>query len=177
MTVGMVVTFVVSVQRFFDPIRDLVLQYTQLQRAMAGGERIFEVLDTKPEIQDAPDAFELADVRGEVVFDHVSFAYVPEVPILRDFNLHVLPGETVAFVGPTGAGKTTVTSLVARFYDVTDGRILVDGHDIRQVKRQSLARRMGMVLQEPFLFSGTVLENIGYGRPDPPQEEVERAAP
>jgi ATP-binding cassette subfamily B protein len=176
MTVGMVVTFVLSVQRFFDPVRDLVLQYTQLQRAMAGGERIFEVLDTKPDIEDAADAVELADVRGEVVFDHVSFQYVPDVPILRDFNLHVLPGETVAFVGPTGAGKTTVTSLVARFYDVTDGRILVDGHDIRHVKRQSLARRMGLVLQEPFLFSGTVLENILFGRPDATPEEAERAA-
>lgn len=176
MLVGTVVTFALMVQRFFDPVRDLVLQYTQLQRAMAGGERIFEVLDTVPEIQDAPDALELEDVRGEVAFDNVNFAYVEDVPVLRDFNLHVRPGETVALVGPTGAGKTTVTALVVRFYDVTGGRVLIDGHDIRQVKRQSLARRMGLVLQEPFLFSGTVLENIRYGRPDASEAEVEQAA-
>jgi ATP-binding cassette subfamily B protein len=176
MEAWIVVTFALSVQRFFDPVRDLVLQYTQLQRAMAGGERIFEVLDTVPEIQDAPDAEELADVRGEVVFEHVGFEYVPGVPVLRDFSLTVRPGETVALVGPTGAGKTTVTALVARFYDVTEGRVLIDGHDIRAVKRQTLARRMGIVLQEPFLFSGTVLENIRYGRPDATDDEVERAA-
>jgi ATP-binding cassette subfamily B protein len=164
------------VQRFFDPVRDLVLQCTQLQRAMAGGERIFEVLDTEPEIQDAADAVELEDVRGEVTFDHVNFEYTEGVPILRDFSLQVNPGETVALVGPTGAGKTTITALVARFYDVTDGTLLVDGHDIRKVKRQSLARRMGLVLQEPFLFSGTVLENVCYGRPDATREEAERAA-
>ncbi len=176
MTYGTLVVFVLSVQRFFDPVRDLVLQYTQLQRAMAGGERIFEVLDTVPEIQDAEDAIELEDVRGEVVFDNVSFEYVEGVPVLRDFDLRVRPGETVALVGPTGAGKTTVTALVARFYDVTAGRLLIDGHDIRAVKRQSLARRMGLVLQEPFLFSGTVLENIRYGRPNASEEEVGQAA-
>ena len=176
MSVGIVVTFALSVQRFFDPVRDLVLQYTQLQRAMAGGERIFEVLDTVPEIQDAEDAVELEDVRGEVEFDDVGFHYIEGVPILRDFSLHVRPGETVALVGPTGAGKTTITALVARFYDVTSGRLLIDGHDIKAIKRQSLARRMGLVLQEPFLFSGTVLENVRYGRPDASQEDAERAA-
>src|SRR3970282_842063 len=160
-----VVTFTLAVQRFFDPVRDLVLQYTQLQRAMAGGERIFEVLDTVTELQDAEDAVELEDVRGEVALEDVNFEYVPDVPVLRDFSLHVRPGETVAMVGPTGAGKTPVTALVARFYDVTSGRLLIDGHDIRKVKRQSLARRMGLVLQEPVLFSGTVLENIGHSRP------------
>jgi len=176
MSIGTVVFFALSVQRFFDPVRDLVLQYTQLQRAMAGGERIFEVLDTVPEIQDAEDALELEDVRGEVEFDNVGFHYIEEVPILRDFSLHVRPGETVALVGPTGAGKTTITALVARFYDVTSGRLLIDGHDIKAIKRQSLARRMGLVLQEPFLFSGTVLENVRYGRPDASQEDAERAA-
>ena len=176
MTIGTLGFFALSVQRFYEPIRDLVMQYTQLQRAMAGGERIFEVLDTKPEIEDAEDALELEDVRGEVAFEGVTFAYVEGQPVLRDFNLHVRPGETVAFVGPTGAGKTTVTALVARFYDVTEGRILVDGHDVRAVRRQSLARRMGLVLQEPFLFSGTVGENIRYGRPGATDEEVETAA-
>ncbi len=171
-----VVFFALSVQRFFDPIRDLVLQYTQLQRAMAGGERIFEVLDTQPEVQDAPDAVDLEDVRGEVEFDHVGFRYVPDVPVLQDFSLHVQPGETIALVGQTGAGKTTITALVARFYDTTEGRILIDGQDIRKVKRGSLARRMGLVLQEPFLFSGTVMENIMYGRADATPEQVIEAA-
>jgi ATP-binding cassette subfamily B protein len=176
MSVKVVVIFTLSVQRFFDPVRDLVLQYTQLQRAMAGGERIFEVLDTEPEIQDAADAVALDDIRGDVQFDDVSFEYVEGVPVLSNFSLHVQPGQTVAFVGPTGAGKTTITSLLGRFYDVTDGRILVDGHDIREVQRHSLARRMGLVLQEPFLFSGTVAENIRYGRPEATLPEVERAA-
>ena len=176
MSVGTFVFFTLMVQRFYEPVRTLTLQYTQLQRAMVGGERIFEVLDTVPEIQDAPDAIELEDVRGEVIFENVNHSYVEGVPVLKDFNLHVRPGETVALVGQTGAGKTTVTALIARFYDVTSGRVLVDGHDIRDVTRQSLARRMGLVLQEPFLFSGTVIANIRYGRPSASQEEAERAA-
>ncbi len=174
--IGVVVAFALLVQRFFDPVRDLVLQYTQLQRAMAGGQRVFEVLDTEPEIVDADGAVELPDVRGEVVFDHVNFEYLPGIPVLQDINLHVKPGETIALVGPTGAGKSTITSLVARFYDVTEGRLLIDGHDIRQIKRQSLARRLGIVLQDPFLFSGTVADNIRYGRLDAPDEDVVQAA-
>src|SRR3990172_2677025 len=153
--VGGVVAFALYVQPFFHPLLDLVLQYTQLQRAMAGGQRIFEVLDTEPEIVDADPAVDLPDVRGEVVFDHVNFEYVPGIPVLRDINLHVKAGETIALVGPTGAGKSTITSLVSRFYDVTEGRGLVDGHDIREIKRESLARRLGIVLQDPVLFSGT----------------------
>jgi ATP-binding cassette subfamily B protein len=176
MSPGIVVFFALSVQRFFDPVRDLVLQYTQLQRAMAGGERIFEVLDTDPEIKDAENAVELEDVRGEVVFEDVDFHYVEGVPILNGFSLHVNPGETIAIVGPTGAGKTTITALASRFYDVTGGRLLIDGHDIREIKQHSLARRMGLVLQEAFLFSGTVHENIAYGRPDASREDVETAS-
>jgi ATP-binding cassette subfamily B protein len=176
MTPGDIAAFALLVQRFYEPVRDLVLQYTQLQRAMAGGERIFEVLDTQPEIEDAADAVELEDVRGEVAFEDVSFNYVEDVPVLRNFNLTVQPGETTAFVGPTGAGKTTITALLARFYDVTGGRILIDGHDVRTIRRQSLARRMGLVLQEPFLFSGTVAENVGYGRPDASRDAIETAA-
>jgi ATP-binding cassette subfamily B protein len=176
LTVGVVVAFALYVQRFFDPVRDLVLQYTQLQRAMAGGQRIFEVLDTKPEIVDAEGAVELPDVRGGVEFENVSFNYVPEIRVLDDVNLRVKPGETVAIVGPTGAGKSTLTSLVARFYDVTEGRVLIDGHDIREIQRQSLARRLGIVLQDPFLFSGTVGENIRYGRLEATDEEVIQAA-
>jgi ATP-binding cassette, subfamily B, multidrug efflux pump len=174
--VGTIVAFALYVQRFFDPVRDLVLQYTQLQRAMAGGQRIFEVLDTKPEIVDADNAVELPDVRGEVVFEDVSFEYVPGIPVLDGINLHVAPGETVAIVGPTGAGKSTLTSLVARFYDVSSGRVLIDGHDIRDVHRQSLARRLGIVLQDPFLFSGGVADNIRYGRLDATDDDVVQAA-
>jgi ATP-binding cassette subfamily B protein len=174
--VGTIVAFALYVQRFFDPVRDLVLQYTQLQRAMAGGQRIFEVLDTKPEIVDADNAIELPDVRGEVEFDNVSFEYVSGAPVLDGINLHVKPGETVAIVGPTGAGKSTMTSLVARFYDVTGGRLLIDGHDIRKVQRHSLARRLGIVLQDPFLFSGTVADNIRYGRLDATDDDVVQSA-
>jgi len=169
-------SFTIYVTRFFDPIRDLVLQYTMLQRAMAGGERIFQVLDTEPRIQDRPDAIELEEVEGRVDFDHIDFHYVPGVPILRDVDLHVKPGETIAFVGHTGAGKTTITSLVSRGYEVTGGAIRIDGHDIRDVKRRSLTRHMGVVLQNPYLFSGTIRENIAYGRPEATQEAVESAA-
>ena len=176
LTIGVVIAFALYVQRFFDPIRDLVLQYTQLQRAMAGGQRIFEVLDTKPEIVDAEEAVELDDVKGEIVFDNVGFEYVEDVPVLDGINVRVKAGETVALVGQTGAGKSTLTSLVARFYDVTSGKLMIDGHDIRNIKRHSLARRMGIVLQDPFLFSGTVRENIRYGRLDATDEEIEEAA-
>ena len=174
--VGVVVAFALYVQRFFDPVRDLVLQYTQLQRAMAGGQRIFEVLDTKPEIVDADEAVELPDVQGEVVLEDVSFEYVPGIPVLDEINLRVEPGETIAIVGQTGAGKSTLTSLVARFYDVSAGRVLIDGHDIRDVQRHSLARRLGIVLQDPFLFSGTVDENIRYGRLEATDDDVVQAA-
>ncbi|RLC58011.1 MAG: ABC transporter ATP-binding protein [Chloroflexi bacterium] len=176
LTVGILIAFTLYVQQFFDPIRDLVLQYTQLQRAMAGGQRIFEVLDTKPEIVDAADAVDLPDIRGEVVFDNVSFEYVEGQMVLEEINLTVQAGETIAIVGPTGAGKSTLTSLVPRFYDVTEGRVLIDGHDIRKIKRDSIARRLGIVLQDPFLFSGTVRQNIRYGRLEASQEEVEEAA-
>src|SRR5205823_14468637 len=126
------------------------------QRAMAGGVRIFEVLDTKPEIVDAPDAVELDTVKGRVDFNHMTFEYIPDQPVLRDIDLHVQPGETIAFVGQTGAGKSTMISLISRLYEVTDGSITIDGVDVRKIKRASLVRQMGVVLQEPFLFSGTV---------------------
>ena len=174
--VGVVVAFALYVQRFFDPVRDLVLQYTQLQRAMAGGQRIFEVLDTRPEIVDADDALEMADIRGEVVFHQVGFEYVPGVKVLHDIDLRVRPGETVALVGPTGAGKSTLAALVARFYDVTRGRLFIDGIDIRRIRRCSLARRLGIVLQDPFLFSGTIRNNIRYGRLEATDPEIEEAA-
>jgi ATP-binding cassette subfamily B protein len=143
---------------------------------MAGGTRVFEVLDTKPEIVDAPDAVDLKEMRGEVEFDHVDFDYVEDVPVLRDINLKVEPGETIALVGSTGAGKTTFTALILRFYEVTRGRILIDGIDLKQIARRSLTRHTGVVLQDPFLFSGTVSENILYGRLDATQAEVVEAA-
>ena len=173
---GVLTAFTLFIGRFFDPIRDLVLQYTMVQRAMAGAERVFEVLDTVPHMVDKPDALELEEVQGRVDFDHVDFQYVPGVPVLRDFDLHVEPGETVALVGHTGAGKTTITSLISRGYDVSGGAIRIDGHDIRDLKRRSLTRHMGVVLQNPYLFSGTIRANIIYGRPDATQAEVEEAA-
>jgi ATP-binding cassette, subfamily B, multidrug efflux pump len=175
-TLGALTAFAVYVTRFFDPIRDLVLQFTMLQRAMAGGERIFEVLDTEPRIKDKPDAIELEEVEGRVEFDDVSFHYNEDVPILKHINLQVEPGETIAFVGHTGAGKTTMTSLISRGYDVTGGAIRIDGHDLRDIKRRSLTRHMGVVLQNPYLFSGTIRENIAYGRPEATDEEVRIAA-
>ncbi|HEX5480506.1 MAG TPA: ABC transporter ATP-binding protein [Dehalococcoidia bacterium] len=176
MGVAALVAFALQLQLFFDPVRDLVLQYTQLQRAMAGAERVIEVLDTVPEFEDAPDAVAVEDIEGRVDFNHVSFHYVDDVPVLTDIDLHVNPGETIAFVGQTGAGKTSMVSLISRFYDVSEGSIAVDGIDVRKITHASLARRMGLVLQEPFLFSGTVRENIAYGRPEATQEEVEEAA-
>ncbi len=173
---GVFVLFIFSIERFFQPIRELVMQYALLQRAMAGGARVFEVLDTKPDIVDAPDAIELDDIRGEVEFQDMNFDYVDDVPVLRDINLHVEPGETIALVGSTGAGKTTLTSLIMRFYEVTSGRILIDGIELKQINRASLTRQTGVVLQDPFLFSGTISSNILYGRLDATEEDVIEAA-
>ena len=174
-TAGVVVGFVLYIQRFFDPVRDLVLQYTQIQRAMAGGLRIVEVLDTKPDVVDRPDARTI-EVQGRVDFDHVTFEYLKDRPVLHDVSLHVEPGETIAFVGQTGAGKSTMINLIGRYYDVTEGSIRIDGVDVRDIQIASLHRQMGVVLQEPFLFSGTVRENIRYGRLDATDEETEEAA-
>ena len=169
-------SFTLYIQRFFNPVRDIVLQYTQLQRATAGAHRIFEVLDTVPDILDAPDATVLEDVEGRVDFNHVDFSYIEGVPVLRDFDLHVEPGETIALVGHTGAGKTSVTALINRSYDIQSGSIEVDGVDLRQIERQSLRKRMSVVLQEPYLFSGTIADNIRYGRLEATDEDVRRAA-
>ena len=176
LAIGALVAFAIYVQRFFDPIRNLTMQYTQLQRAMVSGTRIFQLMDIQPDIVDAPDAVELPKLRGEVRFDRVNFHYIPGSPVLRDINLHVRPGQSVALVGPTGAGKTSMTALVARFYDVIDGAVLVDGRDVRRVTRESLASQMSMVFQEPFLFSASVTENIRYNRVYATSEEIERAS-
>ena len=173
---GVLVAFALYIQRFFEPIRHLTMQYSQLQRAMAAGVRIFEVLDLKPEVEDDPDAPDLPEIRGEIEFQDVRFHYVPGIDVLEDINLHIRPGENVAIVGSTGAGKSTMVTLIARFADVTQGRILVDGHDIRHVTRSSLAGQMSMVLQEPYLFSGSVADNIRYNHEDASIREVIDAA-
>jgi ABC-type multidrug transport system fused ATPase/permease subunit len=173
---GVLVAFALWVQRFFEPVRQLTMQYSQLQRAMAAGVRIFELLDIQPEVQDAPDAPEMPPIGGELRFEHVSFHYVSGVDVLKDINLHIKPGETVALVGATGAGKSTLASLLHRFADVTHGRITIDGFDIREVQRASLVRQMSMVLQEPYLFSGTITENIRYAHESATDEDVVAAA-
>ena len=173
---GVLVAFALWIQRFFEPVRHLTMQYSQLQRAMAAGVRIFEVLDLKPEVTDAPGAPQMPPVRGQVKFEAVSFHYVPGIEVLKEVNLEISPGENVALVGSTGAGKTTLVTLINRFADVTEGRITVDGYDIRDVTRQSLVSQMSMVLQEPYLFSGTVKENIRYNHEDVSDEDVISAA-
>ena len=174
-TVGVIVSFLIYVRRFYEPIRGIANLYAQVQAAVAGAERIFELLDTQPGIVDAPGAVRLPPIRGRVEFDRVTFAY-QEDPVLEDVTLAAEPGQTVALVGPTGVGKTTLVSLLTRFYDVDGGAIRIDGHDVRQVGRDSLRRQMGIVLQDTFLFSGTVMENIRYGRLEASDEEVIAAA-
>jgi ABC-type multidrug transport system fused ATPase/permease subunit len=176
MTPGILVAFILYVGRFFDPIRDLSQRYTILQAAMVAGERIFELLDTQPEIVDAPDARPMPPIKGHVRFENVWFSYDGVTPVLCGIDLEVLPGQTVAIVGHTGAGKSTIINLLSRFYDVTEGRILIDGIDIRTVTLASLRRQIGIVLQDPFLFSGSIKENIRYGRLEATDEEIEAAA-
>jgi len=177
-SVGLIVSFLVYVRRFYQPIRMIANLYAQLQAALAGAERIFELLDATPAITDAPDAISLPPIQGRVEFDHVSFAYQEEEPVLQDIHLTAEPGQTVALVGPTGVGKTTLVSLLTRFYDVapSQGAIRIDGHDVRQVARESLRRQMGVVLQDTFLFSGTVMDNVRYGRLEASDEDVIAAA-
>jgi ABC-type multidrug transport system fused ATPase/permease subunit len=174
-TVGVLVAFVAALNNFFDPIQSLSQFYTTYQAGMAALDKIFELLDEEPELRDRPDAVELGRIRGEIDFDHVTFSY-GSGDALSDVDLHVPPGQTVALVGATGAGKSTFAKLVARFYDPTEGRVLVDGHDLRDVVVRSLRSQMGVVPQEAFLFSGTIGENIAFGKPDAAPEEVEAAA-
>ena len=172
MSIGILMSFLLYVQRFFDPVLELSMQYTELQRAMASGARIFELLDIAPEIQDRPDAIELPPVKGEIDFNHMSFGYEPGKNVLHDINLTVKPGETVAIVGQTGSGKSSLVSLAARFYEVEKGAVTVDGYDVRSVTQQSLRKQIGIVPQDPMLFSGTIEENIKYGRLDATREQV-----
>jgi len=165
LSAGSLVAFVLYIQRFFEPIRDLGFRWNNLQMAMAAGEHIIEILDTEIHIQEDPLPVSLSCMRGEVEFCHVSFHYQPGTPVLKDFSLHVPAGQSLAIVGPTGAGKTTLVNLVARFYDVTSGAVLIDGVDVRRLSQENVRRQIGIVLQEPFLFSGTVRDNLRYGNP------------
>ena len=176
-TAGVLVAFILYIDRFFDPIRDLSRRYDALQSTMIGWERIMGLLDIPVEVQDAQNAGELPSLQGEVRLEHVSFHYSDDpAPILTDIDLHIRPGETVALVGETGAGKTTLVKLLSRFHDPTSGCIRADGYDLRTVTQASLRKQMGVVLQDPFLFNGTVRENIRFGRLDATDAEVEAAA-
>ena len=176
MTVGTVTAFLLYVQQFFQPIQLLSQFYTQAQSALAALERIFSLLDEPAQLQDTEGAIVMPPIRGEVRFQDVTFGYKPDQPVLKGVNLLAKPGEMIALVGATGAGKSTIINLILRFYDVTGGSVAIDGIDIRQVTQASLRRQIGVVLQDTVLFSGTVAENIAFGRPDVPHAEIEAAA-
>ena len=176
LSVGLLAAFLIYVQQFFRPIQLASQVYTQAQAALAGGERIYNILDEDPEPPDPPGMPSLGTIEGHIEFEGVTFGYEPGRPVIHDVSFEIEPGQTVALVGPTGAGKTTIANLVPRFYEATGGSVRVDGRDVREVKRGSLREGIATVLQEPFLFSGTVAENIGYGRQDAMREEVEAAA-
>ncbi len=175
-TVGTVTAFLLYVQQFFRPIQLLSQFYTQAQSALAGLERIFQLLDEPSQLQDAPDAVEMPPIKGEVSFENVTFGYNPNQLILKEVNLHAKPGQMIALVGPTGAGKSTIINLILRFYDVFGGAVKVDGIDVRSVTQASLRRQIGIVLQDNILFSGTVAENIAFGYPQATPAEIEAAA-
>jgi len=173
---GDLVIFVQGMASLTMPLRFLSMIAQGYSEAMAAAARIFDILDTEPEVKDKPEAVILPPIRGEVVFEDVSFGYNPEKPVLRDINIHVKPGETLAILGPTGSGKSTLLYLIPRFYDVTSGKITIDGYDVRDVQLKSLREQVGIALQDIFLFSATIKENIAYGRPDATDEEIIEAA-
>ncbi len=176
-TVGVLVAFLAYVTRFFQPIQELSRLYTTMQSAMAGGEQVIRLLDTPPEVADLPGAQEMPPIRGDITFDEVTFRYRPDAPeVLHQVSFHVPAGQTLALVGPTGAGKTSIANLIARFYEVNDGQVLVDGIDVRQVTQASLRAQFGLVPQDPFLFSGTIAENIRFGVPEASDRAVREAA-
>ncbi len=175
-SVGVIVAFTNYVRRFYDPINQLLQLYNQLQSALAGAERLFELLDTQPEVADAPDAIDIPPIVGDIAYDHVTFRYTEKELVLDDISFAIKPGQTVAIVGPTGAGKTTIVALLQRMYDVQSGAVLVDGYDVRSVRAKSLRDQIGVVPQDTYLFTGTVMENIRYGRLEASDEEVIAAA-
>jgi len=175
-TVGTIASFINYARQSGRPLNHIAQLYAQIQGAIAGAERVFEILDEVPELVDAPDAQPLEQVAGDVVFEDVCFGYEPDVPVLKQVAFHAEPGRTIALVGPTGAGKTTIVNLLTRFYDIDSGQIAIDGTDIRRMKKANLRRQLGIVLQDTFLFSDTVIENIRYGRLDATDEEIIAAA-
>lgn len=176
LTIGIVVAFLAYVTRFFQPIQELSQLYATMQAAMAGGERVLNLLDTPSEVQDKDDASIMPPIRGEIEFHDVCFSYTKDVEILHGINLHIETGQTVALVGPTGAGKTSIANLIARYYDVSDGAVCIDGVDIRDVTQRSLRSQMGLVSQDPFLFAGTIADNIRFGNPEADMQVIEDAA-
>ena len=176
LTLGVLVAFMAYVTRFFMPIREISMLYNNVQSALAATERITEILDARSEVEEAKDAVELPKIRGEIKFNDVSFGYDPENSVLDDIELEIRENQRIALVGPTGAGKTSLASLVARFYDPQKGSITVDGYDVRRVTLKSLRSQMGIVLQDPLLFSGTIRENIAYGRPETSEQKIVEAA-
>jgi ATP-binding cassette subfamily B protein len=175
-SVGTLMAFAMYITMFWRPIMNLSNFYNQLVTNMTGAERIFDIMDTKPEIADSVNVTELPEINGDVRFDHVSFAYDKDTQVLNDVSFHIRPGETIALVGPTGAGKTTIVNLISRFYDVQQGNIYIDGFNVKDVSIESLRKQMGIMTQDNFLFSGTVADNIRYGKLDATDEEIIAAA-
>ena len=181
-SVGMIATFVNYGKNFIQPLQQIANMFNAIQAALAGSERVFEIIDTDPEVQDAPDALPLQKTQGHVTFEDIRFGYEPGVPVIKNMSLEAKAGQTIALVGPTGAGKTTIINLLTRFYEIQSGRIAIDGMDLRDIKKEDLRRKLGLVLQDTFLFADTVMENIRYGRlqdgdrPAATDAEVIRAA-
>ena len=175
-TIGTLIAFGTYISMFWQPIMNLSNFYNQLITNISGAERIFEILDTKSAITDSDNVVEMPPIQGSVDFSHVSFSYDENTKVLEDVNFHITPGETIALVGPTGAGKTTIVNLISRFYDVQKGSVFIDGHDIKSVSIESLRRQMGIMTQDNFLFTGTIRENIAYGKLDATEEEIIAAA-
>jgi ABC-type multidrug transport system fused ATPase/permease subunit len=174
--VGTMIAFLLYIQRFFAPVLEIIMTYTEVQRATASGVRILELLDVQSDVNDSPQAVEMPPLKGAIAFNNVSFSYEPGKEILHNINLQINPGETVAIAGQTGAGKSSLTGLIARFYDINDGQVLIDGHNVAEVQQRSLRSQIGIVPQDPFLFSGTIESNIHYGRLDATHEEIVEAA-